>query len=49
MNKEGDGTSGINQLKNSNSLIPSVSTPEEKLLFLVFQSVTCNVWGSNDG
>lgn len=31
MDKEGDtSTSGKNQLKNSNSLIPSVSMPEEK-------------------
>lgn len=45
MDKEGDiSTSGKNQLKNSNSLIPSVSMPEEKLPFSVFQSVT-NVWG----
>lgn len=31
MDNEGDiSTSGKNQLKNSNSLIPSVSMPEEK-------------------
>lgn len=45
MDKDGDiSTSGKNQLKNSNSLIPSVSMPEEKPPFSVFQSVT-NVWG----